>query len=391
MQSSLLQNIFFWSLGLLLTLGVKAHTVDQFYMELVAGETGFKTVIFADAAYCLPEYRGDDDKPAPSRDWLVKRTEAEHINLRKEAEFFIRQALGFMLDEKPVEYEVSFPDYDSTPYDFYESPMQKAMLRIELNGNYLPEGGSLQVWWKDDYKANLLVNVSREDAGDDSSNLMQVDWVEGGNAMDLGVMVYPFEAEEVAQVEVEKRNSWFTFVKVGWDHIVGFESNFSPKGLDHILFVVGLFLFSPTWKPLLHQSLAFTVSHSITLALSLMGVIVFAGKWVEVLIALSIVYIAIENLWLKELQKHRILVVFGFGLLHGFGFGSVLQEFLPTGNLFFPLVGFNLGVELGQVVILVVCFLLCWKFLERFNWIRIVGSSLIASIASFWVVERILS
>jgi len=388
MQRNVLQIIL---VILAVTSTVKGHTVDQFYTELFTGEREFRMVVYADAAYCLPEFRGDEGKDAPSREWLIARSEVDHARLRVEAEKFLREIIGFTQDEAPIKYNIQFPDYDSDPYDFHKSPLSKAILRVELIGEYLPAGGSLQVWWNDPFEANLLVNIVKETVGGESNNFLQVDWLEGGNQMDLGVMIYPFEEEYETVVEVTERNNWFTFVKVGWDHIAGFESNFIPKGLDHILFVVGLFLFSPTWKPLLHQSLTFTVSHSLTLALSLLGIVVFEGKWVEVLIALSIVYIGVENLWARKVPKHRLVVVFFFGLLHGFGFGSVLQEFLPKERLLFPLIGFNLGVELGQVVILGICFLVCWKFLKKFDKIRLVGSSLIAIVAAYWVVERIIS
>ena len=147
------------------------------------------------------------------------------------------------------------------------------------------------------------------------------------------------------------------------------------------------------WRPLLHQSLAFTVAHSVTLALSLVGVVGFSGKWVEALIALSIVYVAVENLRAKDGQKvgwRRLFLVFGFGLLHGLGFGSMLRSYLPNENLLWPIVGFNVGVELGQLAVLAVCFLLFAWFAKNFRWIRIIGSTLICLIGTFWVFERAL-
>ncbi len=382
MQRILSQKITTFLLGILFIMGASAHTVDQFYMELYPEEKGFKAVLYADAAYCLPEYRGDDGKEAPDRSWLLARNDEEHARLRQEAEHFVRESLGFMLDEKPLEYRVSFPDYDSNPYDFYQALIGKAILRIEVLGAYLPTGGSLQVDWKDEFQANLLIDIVKQGIDDEERSILQVDWEEGGSQMDLGLMVYPFEVGQEVETEFTKRQSWFTFVGIGFAHIV-------PMGLDHILFVIGLFLFSPAWRPLLHQSLAFTVAHSLTLALSLMGVMSFSGKWVEVLIALSIVFIAVENIWFKKLHKHRIFIVFAFGLLHGLGFGAVLQEFLPTDRIFFPLVGFNLGVELGQVMVLAVCFLIFWRFREKFHPIRVAGSVIIALIGSYWVIERI--
>ena len=163
--------------------------------------------------------------------------------------------------------------------------------------------------------------------------------------------------------------------------------------------MVGLFLFSPKWRPLLHQSLAFTLSHSVTLALSLLGVISFEGKLVEgklveALIALSIVYIAIENLRAKEDDKSgwkRLILVFAFGLIHGLGFGAVMRTFMPSEEVIWPLIGFNIGIELGQITVLALCFLLFVWFVKYFRWVRISGSVLIGLVGLFWFFERIFS
>lgn len=142
------------------------------------------------------------------------------------------------------------------------------------------------------------------------------------------------------------------YIPVGFDHIL-------PKGLDHILFVMGLFFLVPRLHALLWQITAFTLAHSITLALAAQGYIVVPGSIVEPLIAASIVYVAIENLTNEKITKLRPVVIFGFGLLHGLGFASVLNEFgLPQG-LFVPaLIGFNVGVEVGQIAVLLGLFAL---------------------------------
>lgn len=142
------------------------------------------------------------------------------------------------------------------------------------------------------------------------------------------------------------------YIPVGFDHIL-------PKGLDHILFVMGLFFLVPRLHALLWQITAFTLAHSITLALAAQGYIIVPGSIVEPLIAASIVYVAIENLANEKITKLRPLVIFGFGLLHGLGFASVLSEFgLPQG-LFVPaLIGFNVGVEVGQITVLLGLFML---------------------------------
>ena len=145
--------------------------------------------------------------------------------------------------------------------------------------------------------------------------------------------------------------TFINYVPVGFDHIV-------PLGLDHILFVLGLFFLSTHLGPLLWQVSAFTLAHTITLALAALGYVSIPGSIVEPLIAASIAFVAIENITSRGLSRWRPLVVFGFGLLHGLGFASVLGEFgLPPGSFVPALIGFNVGVELGQLAVIAVAFL----------------------------------
>ena len=154
---------------------------------------------------------------------------------------------------------------------------------------------------------------------------------------------------------------WETFVDyipVGFDHIV-------PKGLDHILFVLGLFFLAARFRPLLVQVSLFTLAHTITLALAALGYVNLPGSIVEPLIAASIVFIAVENVWARGISKWRPYVIFGFGLLHGLGFASVLGEFgLPEGTFVAALIGFNVGVEVGQLFVIAIMFLCVWQALR---------------------------
>lgn len=151
-----------------------------------------------------------------------------------------------------------------------------------------------------------------------------------------------------------ERSGFMTFIDyipVGVDHIV-------PKGLDHILFVLGLFFLSTNFRALLWQVTAFTLAHTITLALAALGYVTVPGSIVEPLIALSIVYVAVENLYTTGLSRWRPFIIFGFGLLHGLGFASVLAEFGLPDSAFVPaLIGFNVGVELGQLAVIAVAFI----------------------------------
>lgn len=181
---------------------------------------------------------------------------------------------------------------------------------------------------------------------------------------------------------------WY-YLKLGYKHIL-------PDGFDHILFVVGLCLLSKKVKVIFWQATAFTVAHSITLAMSMKSIIVAPSEVVEPIIALSIVFVAVENLLLKELKPWRVIVVFMFGLIHGLGFASSLNEIgLPRNKFATSILSFNVGVELGQVTIIVLMFALLIARFGNKSWYRqrIVYplSIVIALIATFWTVERIIS
>ena len=181
----------------------------------------------------------------------------------------------------------------------------------------------------------------------------------------------------------DQASGWQTFVRyipVGFDHIV-------PKGLDHILFVLGLFFLSTKMRPLLWQISAFTLAHTITLALAALGYVSVPASIVEPLIAASIVYVAIENLFTDGLSPWRPFVIFGFGLLHGLGFASVLAEFgLPEGSFIPALIGFNIGVEIGQLAVVAVAFVCVMKAVRLSQ--SGAGSRLIAG---FYLVAMVLA
>ena len=141
-------------------------------------------------------------------------------------------------------------------------------------------------------------------------------------------------------------NRFFNYLEIGFSHII-------PKGLDHIIFVLGIFLLSTNWKIMLIQVTCFTIAHTITLALSIFEIFILPGRIVEPLIALSIVYIGIENIFTERLRMWRPILVFLFGLLHGLGFARALIELgIPMGYYLESLVAFNLGIEAGQILVI---------------------------------------
>ena len=177
------------------------------------------------------------------------------------------------------------------------------------------------------------------------------------------------------------------FIAMGYRHIL-------PEGLDHILFVLGLFLLSTRTRDLLKQITAFTIAHSLTLGLSLYGVVQLPSRIVEPIIAASIIFVAVENILTTELKPRRVYVVFGFGLIHGLGFASALHDLgLAKSQFLNALVGFNLGVELGQLSVVAIAFCLVSWYRNNKDYRRFVvipASVLIALVAAFWTVQRVI-
>jgi len=198
-----------------------------------------------------------------------------------------------------------------------------------------------------------------------------------------------FAHDVVGELEnMSKTDTAILYLNLGYKHIL-------PLGLDHILFVLSLFLFSADLKKVLWQSLAFTVAHSVTLGLAVYDVITISPNIVEPLIALSIMYVALENIFAKKLKASRIGIIFLFGLIHGLGFASVLNSLgLPKDAFLSSLIMFNVGVELGQVIVILAAFLLFGLWFGKKPYYRkyvvIPLSILIAAIALYWVIERTL-
>jgi hypothetical protein len=177
------------------------------------------------------------------------------------------------------------------------------------------------------------------------------------------------------------------YLRLGFRHIV-------PNGADHILFVLGLFFLGITWRKLLAQTTVFTVAHATTLFLSTYGIFRLPSRYVEPAIALSIAFIAIENVVSPRLRAGRLAVVFGFGLIHGLGFASSLRDVpFPKHDFIVALLGFNFGVDAGQLFVIAVAFLAVGRFRNR-TWFRsriaIPCSLAIAATGLFWAGERIL-
>ncbi|MFY0633603.1 MAG: HupE/UreJ family protein [Vannielia sp.] len=281
----------------------------------------------------------------------------------------LRQDFNVLAGEVPVELEISNAEV------LEEMPLSLPRdTRLTLLGD-LPEGDApVTVGWKAGFGPLVLRQTGGgEDAYSDFLN-------PGAQSQPL-----PRTGEIVTE-------GWLPlfgrYIVVGFEHII-------PKGLDHILFVLGLFFFSLRVGPLLWQITAFTLAHTITLALASLKIVFIPASIVEPLIAASIVYVAVENIFGGRLGWWRIVVVTCFGLLHGLGFAFVLGDVgLEPSRFLTGLIGFNIGVEIGQLTVIAIAFLTVGYWFGNKPWYRkaiaIPASLAIAAVAAFWVVERTL-
>lgn len=262
---------------------------------------------------------------------------------------------------------------------------------------HLPESADSLQWYYPEAFGDNAVRVKQVDKESERWHWSQWQWLRKDNTSE------PFSLTEiVAKASIVKVVA--SYIVIGFEHIV-------PKGLDHILFILGLFLLANHWRPLLWQVTMFTVAHTITLALAMNNLVELPAAVVEPLIALSIAYVGVENLYAKKLHQSRLILVFIFGLLHGLGFASVLTDFgMPENDFAVALISFNVGVELGQIAVISAAFIviacsfyLWFKEQPVFNlfsldtkkqqsYRRIViqpGSILIALIGLYWFIERL--
>lgn len=267
-------------------------------------------------------------------------------------------------------YRVSLPDGDPavaerTGYELVSSNI----VRLELSYRFDREATDLNVF-------SSLDRITQ----DDHRHVLQIG---EGNQVRYTVL-----SSDYPEVEIDYTMGIPVWVTLYEFAVLGIEHIFT--GYDHLAFLVALLLATSTLKSLVKIVTAFTVGHSVTLALATLGVVAVPSRLIESLIALSIAYVAIEN-FLGRQMVHRWLVTFLFGLIHGFGFSNVLREFgLTSGRLAVSLFSFNAGVELGQIAFVAVVFPLLW-FLGRFEWKEHVvsgASILVMCLGFYWLVQR---
>ena len=277
---------------------------------------------------------------------------------------------------------ISFDGRDVTPaFEYLQDsssqqpadPLAPAVATVRLSG-LSPADARTFVWRYDLTSASYALTVHR--AGGERAMTVWLESDQNSQPFALDDPVAPSRGRIAA-----------TYFALGFTHIV-------PHGPDHILFVLGIFLLNRRLRPILWQVSAFTIAHSITLGLMLYGAVSLAPATVEPLIALSIVYVAVENLVTSELQPWRIGLVFAFGLLHGMGFAGALRELgLPSSEFMTGLIAFNAGVEAAQLSVIGAAALLLSQgaadargFRKR---IVVPASALIALTGLYWTFARL--
>ena len=257
---------------------------------------------------------------------------------------------------------------------------------IRLEGQ-APDFADALTWYYPARFGDNAVRVRQVDTARQQWHWSQHEWIRDDRPS------APFSLQEIYA-----QRAWhevaLSYVGIGFEHIL-------PMGLDHILFILGIFLLSARLRPLLWQVTMFTLAHTLTLGLSMAGYVDLPARIVEPLIALSIAYIGFENIYATRRGRHgsdlsgfRLPLVFGFGLLHGLGFAGALREFgMPANDFLSALIAFNVGVELGQLTVILLAFLAVGAWFRRRAWYRnaviVPGSALIGLMGLYWTVERI--
>jgi len=327
----------------------------------------------------LSDLADTDDSPEASEYDRLRTLSTDQLSLLVEAAFpSLSQAVTIRLDDQPMAWELK--------HIHIEDITNQDIIR----------------------ETTIIFLATHSDSLFDQEAVITVDWPPAMGGLLIRQHGEGSDANYVEFLETGGESSGFTLGEIYqpsfWDIIKRYIHSgvihIVPYGLDHILFVVGLLALSRSGHHLLLQISLFTVAHTLTLAAASLGWVQISPSIVEPLIALSIAYIAIENLLRASSQPEPSLrlarggVVFAFGLLHGLGFASVLAEFgLPDSAFIISLISFNIGVELGQLLIVVPLFVLFRLLLPKPRHYSIIFqvpvSVVIALIGLYWTIERV--
>jgi hydrogenase/urease accessory protein HupE len=321
-------------------------------------------------------YRNTRDAPNAAAYDELRVLQAEDLQIAFEPfKQRFTESIRLEFDDQPAaltitRMEIPEPGYTKVP--------RISVLYLE---GELDRSASSVSWYYPEAFGDNAVRVRQIDTTNEKWHWSDWQWLRKDNPSEPFSLTEVFTRQPVSAVIK-------TYLVAGFEHIV-------PKGLDHILFILGIFLLSIKLRPLLWQVTMFTVAHTITLGMSTAGIVSLPANIVEPLIALSIAWIGIENIFARSLHNSRLLLVFAFGLLHGMGFASVLQDFgMPDEAFLTALLSFNVGVELGQLAVITLAFLSVGLWFGNRSWYRhvvvVTGSATIAVIGLYWTYDRIV-
>jgi len=367
--------------ALVLTGTAAADVVKPALVEISANTQGTVSIEVRASIEALltginARYRNTQEAPTAAEYDVLRVLQAEQLQrefVPFKEEFLSKISLkadGEAVPLKIVDVWIPEPGYPKVP----------RISVITLRGELDQSTRTLQWYYPAKFGDNA-VRVRQVDEENERWHWSEWQWLRNDDPSDLFSLEELFTQRPIAEVI-------FSYIVIGFEHIV-------PKGTDHILFILGIFLLSTRMRPLLWQVTMFTVAHTLTLALSMKGVISLPANIVEPLIALSIAYIGIENIFAHSLHKSRLLLVFLFGLLHGLGFAGVLSEFgMPANAFATALISFNVGVELGQITVIIVAYLLAGIWFRQKPWyhrrITVPASLVISVLGLYWTYDRIV-
>lgn len=255
-------------------------------------------------------------------------------------------------------------------------PVRTVLQKYEIREDHLLDLHLAYTFEQDVTSVDIVSTLDRW-SRPDHRHLARV--VIGGQTRDV-VLDRSMPRVSVAAEQAQPFRTFIEFTRLGTEHIA--------IGFDHLAFILALVVGAGSLKSLVKVVTAFTVAHSITLAAATLDVVVPPVTWTESLIALSIAYVAVENL-VRERVTERVLATFIFGLIHGFGFSSVLRDMqLPRPDLMVSLFSFNVGVEIGQVAFVCLLYPIVRAAARTNPRILATVSAAVMVVAVYWFVER---
>jgi len=369
-------------LGVLFSNPSVAHTddINQATLSLTDGDH-YQLTVTVDLIHLLKQYlniSGDDEKVMI---WLNQQSLSEQKSLLEQLKQLLSQQSKIYFDNKATNIAV----FKGLELQYLKRILSQQLsvpeykTQLQATGS-IPENVSAVNIRLSPLLGNVILKVVRPEQ----------------EVMSAAALSNSYQIKTVNQQLAGNSQPSTTALALAGDYIYQGFVHILPKGLDHILFVLALFLFAKRRSTLIWQISAFTLAHTITLALGIYGIISLPGDIVEPLIALSIVYVGLENIYRAKNNKTshtRMPIIFAFGLLHGLGFASVLADVgLPPSQYALSLISFNIGVELGQLSVIALAFISLLPFRAK-GWYQtklvLALNIAIAIVASYWVIERI--